>query len=221
MVYLASGAWMLAMAVLNDWTRVRDHALTLGVGLGALLGGLLLAVPAAGAAGATSLVDPGDRSMMREFFVSQSAWLVTAGVVLAGYALSRLGRRIRTQRALALEVIAIGSTAALVPGATHHLGAVTLLVPAAAAGLSASLLADAERPLAVLAGLLAAAGFAAVFGLAQAVQGPPAAAVLLAGVLTTAYAVGRWADLHPAAVLRPSRLTFLALAAGFLLVYRV
>jgi len=221
MLYLGSAAWMLGMAVLGDRPRVRDHALTLGVGLGALLAGLLIAVPAAGTAGATTLASPGDRSTMRAFLAGQSAWLATAVFLLAGYALSRLGRRIRSPRALALEVIVIGGAAALVPAASHHLGAMAVLVPLAAAGVAASLLEDVPRPLAVLAGLLATGAFALLFTLAHAAEGPAALAALLAGVVAGAYAVGRWSDLHPAAASRPSKLTFVGLAAGFLLAYRL
>lgn len=221
MLYLASAAWMLGMAVFGDRPRIRDHALTLGVGLGALLAALLVAVPAAGAAAATSLVDPGDRSLMRTFFVGQSAWLATGVLVLAGYGLSRLGRRIRSARALALEVVAIGAGSALVPAATHHLSFLLVLVPAAAAGLAGTLLEAAERSLMVLAGLLGTAVFALVFALGHAAEGLPAVVAMLAGVAAIAYCVGRWSDLHPAAASKPSRLVFLGLLAGFLLAYKL
>lgn len=221
MLYLASAVWMLGVAALADHPRLRDHALTLGVGLGALLGALLIAVPAAGTAAATGLVDPGDRSLLRAFFVGQSAWLGTAVFVLAGYGLSRLGRRVRSHRALALEVVAIGAAAALIPAAAHRSGALVVLVPAAAAGLAATLLEEVERPLAVLAGLLATAAFALTFLGAHAAQGTPAVAALLLGVAAAGYCLGRWADLHPAAILRPSRLVLAGLAAGFLAAYRL
>src|SRR5262249_38509234 len=80
MVYLAAGSWMLVMAILGDRARLRDHVVTLGLGLGALLAALLFAVPAAGTALATAMPSFGARDILRELFVTQVAWVATAVV---------------------------------------------------------------------------------------------------------------------------------------------
>lgn len=220
MLYLSSGAWMLSVALMCERARVRDHVLTFGLGLGALLAALLVAVPAAGTALGTLFPNFGGSAVLDELIVTQSAWIVTAACAIAGYALSRLSRRLRSPRALVLEVVGLGAAAALVPASVQHLTLLLVLVPAAVAGVAATLLEDVERPAAVLAGLLATAAFAAVFALCRAV---PAAglAQLVAGSSTLAYAVGRWTDLHPASVARPTVLLWVALVAGFLLGYKL
>lgn len=211
---------MLSVAVMCDRVRVRDHVLTFGLGLGALLAALLVAVPAAGTALGTRFPNFGGSAILDELIVTQSAWIVTAACAIAGYALSRYARRLRSPRALVLEVVGLGGAAALVPASVQHLTLLLVLVPAAVAGVAASLLEEVERPAAVLAGLLATATFAAVFALCRAV--PELGLVqLLAGSAALAYAVGRWTDLHPASVARPSVLLWVALAGGFLLGYKL
>jgi hypothetical protein len=220
MLYLSSAAWMLGVAVMCDRPRVRDHVLTLGAGLGALLAALLVAVPAAGTALGTAFPNFGGSALWDELIVTQSAWIATAACAIAGYGLSRLGRRLRSPRALVLEVVAVGGAAALIPATAQHLTVLLVLVPAAAAGVAATLLEEVERPAAVLAGLLATAAFTAVFGLCRAVPGL-ALPQLLLGSAALAYVLGRWTDLHPASAARPGIPLWLALAAGFLLVYKL
>jgi len=219
MLYLSSAAWMLCVAVLCDRPRARDHVATLGLGLGALLAALMVSVPAAGTALGSLLPRLGG-GMVGVLIVSQSAWIATAAFAIAGYALSRLGRRIRTPRALVLEVVAIGAAAALVPASVQHLTLLLVLVPGAAAGVAATLLEDVPRPAAVLAGLLATLMFAAVFAACRFVPGLGLAQLLL-GSAGLAYAVGRWTDLHPASVAKPGILLWVTLAGGFLLGYRL
>lgn len=220
MVYLSSAAWMLSVAVMVDRMRLRDHAVTFGLGVGALLAALLVAVPAAGTAIGTMFPNFGGSAIVDELIVTQGAWVAVAACAVAGYGLSRLARRVRSPRSLVLEVVALGAAAALVPASLQHLTVLLVLVPAAVAGLAATLLEEVERPAAVLAGLLATAAFAAVFALCRAV---PALGLpeVVAGSAALAYAVGRWTDLHPASVARPGVLLWVALAAGFLLGYKL
>ena len=220
MVYLAAGSWMLVMALLGDRARLRDHVVTLGLGLGALLAALLFAVPAAGTALATAMPSFGARDILRELFVTQVAWVATAVVGLAGYALSRAARRIRSPRALTFEVIGLGAGAALIPASTHHLGFLVVLVPGAMAGAAATLLEEVPRPVAVLAGLLGTLAFAVVFLAARWLTSLGVFELLL-GTAVLAYALGRWTDLHPASVVRPSPLLWASLACGFMLTYKV
>lgn len=220
MLYLSAAAWMLGVTVMCDRRWLRDHVVTLGAGLGAMLAGLLVAVPAAGTALGTRLPNFGGRGILDEFFVTQTAWIAMAACAVAGYGLSRLGRRLRSPRARALEVIGLGAAAALIPAGTRHLTLLLVLVPAAMAGVAATLLESVERPAAVLAGLLATAAFAAVFALCRALPDLGLAELTL-GAAALAYAVGRWTDLHPASAARPSILLWGALAAGFLLAYRL
>jgi len=220
MLYLSSAAWMLCVALLSDRPRVRDHALTLGLGLGALLAALLVAVPAAGTALGTRFPNFGGSAIVDELIVTQTAWIATAAFAIGGYALSRMGRRLRSRRAQVLEVVAMGGSAALIPASVEHLSVLPLLVPAAVAGVAATLLEEVERPAAVLAGLLASAAFAAVFALCRAVPALSLAQLVL-GSAGLAYALGRWTDLHPASVSRPGILLWVAMAAGFLAVYKL
>jgi hypothetical protein len=217
-IYLATGSWMLSMALLSDHPRLRDHPASLGVGVGALLAGLLLTVPALGTALATLAPAGGD--VVRELVVAQSAWLVAAAAGLAGYAASRAARRLRGPRALVAEVAGLAALVAPVPATAHHLTSMLVLVPAAAAAVAAAVLEEQPRPVAVLAGLLGTATFALGFGTSRALAGS-AIAWLLAGTTALAYAVGRWTDLHPASSRRPGPLLWVGLACGFLLVYRV
>jgi len=99
MLYLGSAAWMLFIAALSDWPRIRDHALTLGLGLGAMLAALLVAVPAEGTALATMFSGFGSRGLWNALLVTQLAWVAAAVFGLAGYSLSRFGRRLRSARA--------------------------------------------------------------------------------------------------------------------------
>ena len=219
MVYLGAASWMFFMALLGDRPRLRDHVATLGLGLGALLAALLFAFPTAGTALATVIPTGGSRDILTELFVTQAAWIATAAVGIAGYALSRAGRRLRTPRALALEVIALGSAAALVPASVQHLSFLVPLFPAAVAGVAATLLEDVPRPVAVLAGLLATAGFVVVFVAARGVPQLGVAGLLL-GIGVLAYGLGRWTDLHPASTAKPTPLLWSALACGFVLAYK-
>ena len=220
MVYLSSAAWMLSVAVMYDRARMRDHVLTFGLGLGALLAALLVAVPAAGTALGTLFPNFGGRSILDELIVTQGAWIVMAALAIAGYALSRVARRIRSPRGLAAEVVGLGAAAALVPASLQHLTLLLVLVPAAVAGVAATLLEEVERPAAVMAGLLATAAFAALFALCRAFPslGLPE---LVVGSAALAYAIGRWTDLHPVSVGRPGVLLWVSLAGGFLLGYKL
>lgn len=220
MVYLSAGSWMLVMALLGDRPRLRDHVVTLGLGLGALLAALLFAVPAAGTALATAMPTFGGRDILHELFVTQTAWVATAVVGLGGYALSRPARRMRSPRSLVCEVIGLAAGAALIPASTHHLGFLMVLVPGAMAGVATTLLEEVPRPVAVLAGLLATLAFALVF-LAARWLASLAVFELLLGIAVLAYGLGRWTDLHPASVVRPSPLLWAALACGFVLTYKV
>jgi hypothetical protein len=220
MLYVSCAAWMLCAALLSDRARLRDHVLTLGLGLGALLAALLVAVPAAGTALATVLPGFGRGGVVGELIVTQAAWIMTAAFAIGGYALSRLGRRLRSPRALVLEVIGLGAAAALVPASAQHLAFLLVLAPAAMAGVAATLLEDVPRPAAVLAGLLATLALAAVFAICRAVPGLGLAQLML-GSAALAYALGRWTDLHPASVRQAGALLWVALAGGFLLVYKL
>jgi hypothetical protein len=95
-----------------------------------------------------------------------------------------------------------------------------VLVPAAVAGVAATLLEEVPRPAAVMAGLLATLAFAAVFAVCRFVPGL-ALPQLLLGSATLAYALGRWTDLHPASVAKPGIPLWVALAGGFLLGYKL
>jgi hypothetical protein len=218
MVYLGAASWMFFMALLGDRPRLRDHVVTLGVGLGALLAALLVAVPAAGTALGTAVPGAAHGDMVQELFVTQGAWIATAGVGIGGYALSRLGRTLRRPRQLTFEVLGMSAAAALVPASLHHLSFLLVLVPGAVAGVAATLLEEVSRPVAVLAGLLGTLVFVAVFLGARAfpVLGLPE---LLLGTAGLAYALGRWTDLHPASMQRPGPLLWAALACGFVLAY--
>lgn len=222
MIYVASASWMLFAALLADYPRLRDHPLSLGLGMGALLGALLLAVPALGTALGTALAAglPAGGDLLRELALAQAAWLLAAATGLAGYTASRAARRLRGLRAPALEVVGLGAAGALVPATAHHLGALLVLVPAATAGVAATVLESIPRPAAVLSCLLATATFALVFALSRSLPGL-ATAWLLLGTAALAYAVGRWSDLHPAAARRPQPLLWAGLAGGFLLVYKL
>lgn len=220
MLYLSSAAWILSVALMCDRARMRDHVLTFGLGLGALLAALLVAVPAAGTALGTLFPNFGGRAVIDELIVTQGAWIVMAAFAIAGYGLSRLARRVRSPRALVLEVVALGAAAALVPASLQHLTLLLVLVPAAVAGVAATLLEEVERAAAVLAGLLATAAFAAVFALCRAVPALGLPEVVV-GSAALAYAVGRWTDLHPVSVSRPGVLLWVALAGGFLLGYKL
>ena len=92
-----------------------------------------------------------------------------------------------------------------------------MLVPAAVAGTAATLLEDVPRPVAVLAALLATIAFAVTFAVARWI--PFGVAGLLLGVGVLAFAVGRWTDLHPMSMARPTPLLWAALACGFILTY--
>jgi hypothetical protein len=217
MVYLGAGSWLLFSWIFGDRPSVRDHVVTFGVGVGALLAALLFAVPQAGTAVGTALpmTDSGD--ILQQLLVSQGAWVATAAVGVAGYGLSRKGRRIRSPRGHALEVIAMGAGAALIPASVVHVGFMLVLVPAAVAGTAATLLEEVPRPGAILAGLLATVAFVVTFAVARLV--PFGVVELLLGVGVVAYAVGRWTDLHPASAARPTPLLWAALACGFILTY--
>ena len=220
MLYLGSAAWMLCMALMSDRPRIRDHTLTLGLGLGALLAGLLIAVPAAGTALATLFSGFGSRGLLNALVVTQVAWIAVAAFGIAGYSLSRVGRRLRSARAAVLEVIGVGAAVALVPASARHLSLVIVLVPAAAAAVAATLLGGVERPVAVLAGVLATAAFVVVFAVCRAFPSLGLAELLL-GTGALAYAVGRLTDLHPASAERPSLILGIGLVCGFVLVYKL
>ncbi len=218
MVYLGTGSWLLFTWLLGDRPRLRDHVVTLGVGLGALLAALLFAVPEAGTAVATAIPVTDSHDIIQQLVVSQGAWVATAAVGLAGYALSRTARRIRSPRSHTYEVIGLGAGAALIPASVHHIGFLLVLVPATVAGVSATLLEEVPRPVAVLAGLLATLAFAVTFVVARwATIGLPE---LLVGIAALAYALGRWTDLHPASAARPKPLLWASLACGFVLTYK-
>jgi len=220
MLYLGSAAWMLFMAALSDWPRIRDHPLTFGTGLGAMLAALLVVVPAAGTALATMFSGFGSRGLWNALLVTQLAWLAAAVFGLAGYSLSRFGRRLRSARAAVFEVIGIGASAALVPASAHHLTLLIVLVPAAVAGVATTLLEGVERPTAVLAGLLATAAFAVVFGLCRAIT-QLGLVELMVGIGALAYVVGRWTDLHPASTQKPTLWLGIGLVSGFVLGYKL
>jgi len=220
MLYLGSAAWMLFIAALSDWPRIRDHALTLGLGLGAMLAALLVAVPAAGTALATMFSGFGSRGLWNALLVTQLAWVAAAVFGLAGYSLSRFGRRLRSARAAVFEVIGIGASAALIPASAHHLTLLIVLVPAAVAGAATTLLDGVERPAAVLAGLLATAAFALVFAVCRAYP-QLALAELVVGTGSLAYVIGRWTDLHPAATEKPTLWLGIGLVCGFVLAYKL
>jgi len=217
-VYIGAGSWMFFMALLGDRPRLRDHVVTLGLGLGSLLAALLVAVPAAGTALGTAVPGAVHGDMIQELFVTQGAWIATAAVGIGGYALSRFGRRFREPRPLAYEVLALSAVAALVPASLHHLSFLLVLVPGAVAGVAVTLLEETPRPVAVLVGLLGTLLFGVVFLAARAlpVLGLPE---LLLGTAGIAYALGRWTDLHPASLQRPGPLLWAALACGFVLAY--
>jgi len=218
MVYLGAGSWLLFSWLFGDRPRVRDHVVTFGLGVGAILAALLFAVPQAGTALGTAIpmTDPSD--ILQQLLVSQGAWIAAAGVGLAGYALSRPARKIRSPRAHAYETIALGAGAALIPAASVHLGFLLVLTPAAVAGAAATLLEEVPRPVAVLAGLLATLAFAVTFALARVL--PFGVVELTLGVGVLAYVLGRWTDLHPASASRPPILLWIALACGFVLAYK-
>jgi type IV secretory pathway TrbD component len=218
MVYLGTGSWLLFSWLFGDRHTLRDHVVTFGMGVGALLAALLFAVPQAGTALATAIPMTDSKDILQQLAVSQGAWVATAAVGLAGYGLSRRARRLRSHRALTCEVIAMGAGAALIPASIVHIGFLLVLVPAAVAGTAATLLEEVPRPVAILAGLLATAAFAVTFAVARWLQfGVPE---LLLGVAVLAYALGRWTDLHPASAARPTLLLWLSLACGFVLAYK-
>ena len=165
---------------------------------------------------AIPMTDPSD--ILQQLLVSQGAWIAAAGVGLAGYALSRPARKIRSPRAHTYETIALGAGAALIPAASVHLGFLLVLTPAAVAGAAATLLEEVPRPVAVLAGLLATLAFAVTFVLARVL--PFGVVELTLGVGVLAYVLGRWTDLHPASASRPTPLLWIALACGFVLAYK-
>jgi hypothetical protein len=118
------------------------------------------------------------------------------------------------------EVAALGATAALVPASAAHLNLLVVLVPAAVAGVAATLLEGVERPVAVLAGLLATLGFVLVVAVCRAV--PELGLVqLVLGSAALAYALGRWTDLHPASLARPGILLWVALVGSFIATYKL
>jgi len=217
MVYLGAGSWLLFSWIFGDRPTLRDHVVTFGVGVGALLAALLFAIPQAGTALGTAMPMTDTSDIIQQLFVSQGAWLATAVVGLAGYALSRSARRLRSARAHTFEVIAIGAGAALIPASVVHIGFLLVLVPAAVAGTAATLLEDVPRPVAVLAAMLATVAFAVTCALARWI--PFGVAGLLVGVGILAYAVGRWTDLHPMSTARPTPLLWAALACGFILTH--
>jgi type IV secretory pathway TrbD component len=217
MVYLGAGSWLLFSWLFGDRAAVRDHVVTFGLGVGALLAALLFAVPQAGTALGTAMPMTDRTDILQQLLVSQGAWVATAAVGIVGYGLSRPARRFRSPRALTYEVIALGAGAALIPAAVVHLGFLLVLVPAAVAGTAATLLEEVPRPVAVLAGLLATVAFAVTFAIARWL--PFGVTELLLGVGVLAYAVGRWTDLHPASTAKPSPLLWVSLACGFVLAY--
>jgi hypothetical protein len=219
MLYLSAGVLMLCLAVLGDRPRLRDHAVTFGIGVGALLAGLLICVPATGTALATPFARAGG-GVVKELIVGQAAWILTACLGLLGYLLSRAGRRIRGPRGITAEAVGIAAAGALLPAVTGHLAFVVALVPAAAAGLVTTLLEEQERPSVVLAGLLGTAAFVLVFAAARALPllGLP---YLLVSVVALAYMVGRWADVHPASMAKAGVPLWVSLAGGFLATYRL
>jgi len=219
MLYLSTGVLMLCLAVLGDRPRIRDHVITFGIGAGALLAGLLISVPATGTALATPFARAGG-GIIKELAVGQAAWILTACLGLAGYLLSRAGRRIRSTRTLTLEAFALAAAAALVPATTGHLAFVVVLVPAATAGVIATILEEQEKPSIVLAGLLGTGAFVLVFsaGRALPVLGLP---YLLVGVVALAYMVGRWADVHPASMAKAGVPLWVSLAGSFLATYKL
>ena len=218
MVYLGAGSWLLFSWLFGDRPRVRDHVVTFGIGVGAMLAALLFAVPQAGTALGTAIPMTDRTDILQQLLVSQGAWIGTAAVGVAGYGLSRAARRIRSARAHVYEVIAIGAGAALIPASVVHLGFLLVLVPAAVAGTAATLLEEVPRPVAVLAGLLATVAFAVTFAVARLL--PFGVVELMLGVGVVAYSVGRWTDLHPASTAKPTPLLWLSLACGFVLAYK-
>jgi hypothetical protein len=219
MLYLSAGVLMLCLAVLGDRPRIRDHVVTFGVGLGALLAGLLICVPATGTALATPFARAGG-GLVKELIVGQAAWILTACLGLLGYLLSRAGRRLRSTRALTGEAVGVAAAAALLPATTGHLAFVVALVPAAAAGLIATLLEEQERPSIVLAGLLGVGAFVLVFAAGRALP-PLGLPYLLVSVVALAYMVGRWADVHPASMAKAGVPLWVSLAGSFLATYRL
>ena len=218
MVYLGAGSWLLFSWLFGDRPGVRDHVVTFGIGVGAMLAALLFAVPQAGTALGTAMPMSDRTDILQQLLVSQGAWIATAAIGIAGYALSRPARKIRSPRAHVYEVIAVAAGAALIPSAVVHLGFILVLVPAAVAATAATLLEEVPRPVAVLAGLLATLAFAATFAVARLL--PFGVVELILGVGALAYAVGRWTDLHPASTAKPTPLLWLSLACGFVLAYK-
>jgi hypothetical protein len=218
MVYLGAGSWLLFSWLFGDRPRLRDHVVTFGLGVGAILAALLVAVPQAGTALGTAMPMTDRTDILQQLLVSQAAWIATAAVGIAGYALSRPARKVRSPRGHTYEVIGIGAGAALIPASIGHLGFLLVLVPAAVAGTAATLLEEVPRPVAVLAGLLATLAFAVTFALARLL--PLGVVELMLGVGVLAYALGRWTDLHPASTAKPTLLLWLSLACGFVLAYK-
>ena len=218
MVYMGAGSWLLFSWIFGDRPSLRDHVVTFGVGVGAMLAALLFAVPQAGTALGTAIPMTDRSDILQQLVVSQGAWVATAAVGLAGYWLSRSARRIRSPRGHTLEVIAVAAGAAFIPASIAHVGFLLVLVPAAVAGAAATLLEEVPRPVAVLAGLVATVAFAVTFAVARWL--PFGVAELLVGVATVAYCVGRWTDLHPASADKPTLLLWASLACGFILIYK-
>src|SRR5436309_14317323 len=91
MVYLGAGSWLLFSWLFGDRPRVRDHVVTFGIGVGAMLGALLFAVPQAGTARATAIPMTDRTDILLQLLVCQGPWTGTAAVGAPGYAVSRAG----------------------------------------------------------------------------------------------------------------------------------
>jgi hypothetical protein len=190
-----------------------------GLVSGALLAALLVAAPATGAAAANALSSTTERSGFESYMGGQMVWVAAVVVGATGYGLSRLARRLpRASFVLAAELVAIALTSALLLAGTFRDAWPVPLAPLAAGALAATLVSRGASA------WLAAAGTTAVFGLTLAAVDPlaliPRLAALALGILGTAYAIGRWTDVHAAAADTPPDLVMYAsLAAGFVLVY--
>jgi hypothetical protein len=212
-------AWLVGiLAVIIRPGLGRSRAM-FGLGSGALLAALLIAAPATGTAVATALSSTTDRTGFESYMGGQMVWLGAVVVGATGYGLSRIVRRLpRTLFLLAAEVVAIALTSALLLAGTYSAAWPVPLAPLAAGALAAIVVSRG------VSAWLATSATTAVFGLTLAAVDPlaliPRLAALALGILGTAYAIGRWTDIHAAAADAPPDLVMYgSLAAGFVLVY--